>query len=83
MKKKRRKFLEKNVGKVRTVLFEEQNIEGKMKGYTSNYIRVLTEYNSSIINKFSNVKLEEIKGEIVTGKLEEKKFYTSKLLESA
>lgn len=58
--KKRHYFYEQMIGKKLQVLFEEENSNGKMKGYTSNYIRVVNDYNKAQVNSLINVKLTEI-----------------------
>ena len=58
--KKRRKFYEENLGKTFTVLFEEDVEDGKMHGFTENYIRVAAKYDPILINELKNVTLFEI-----------------------
>lgn len=58
--KKRRKFYEENLGKTFTVLFEEDVEEGKMHGFTENYIRVAAKYDPILINELKTVTLSEI-----------------------
>ena len=58
--KKKRKFYENNIGKHETVLFENENNEGMMYGYTSNYIKIKTPFKNELINTFKNVYLESI-----------------------
>ncbi len=58
--KKLRVFYEKNLGMEQTVLFEQQNDKGKMEGFTENYIRVQTNYNESLVNSLTKVKLSSI-----------------------
>ncbi|MBN1820523.1 MAG: tRNA (N(6)-L-threonylcarbamoyladenosine(37)-C(2))-methylthiotransferase MtaB [Prolixibacteraceae bacterium] len=50
-------FYQKNLGTERTVLFEEKKDKNTMKGFTENYIRVETGYNTNLINKPVKVKL--------------------------
>ncbi len=69
--KKRNEFYRKFMGKVFTVLFEYEEDNGLIKGFTSNYIRVQTKYNSELINKFVKVKISEVKGNICTTEIEE------------
>lgn len=58
--KKRRKFYEENLGKTFTVLFEEDIEDGKMHGFTENYIRVAAKYDPILINELKTVTLNEI-----------------------
>ncbi len=51
-------FAKQNMHKTAKVLFEKYNDNGKMYGFTENYIRVQTEYNPEIINKIIPVRLE-------------------------
>ena len=58
--KKRRAFYESQLGKTFTVLFEGENKDGYMYGFTENYIKVKTEYRPELINTLHRVKLERI-----------------------
>ena len=58
--KKRRFFYEQNLDKSFTVLFEEDIVDGKMHGFTENYIRVASKYDPLLINELKNVKLNDI-----------------------
>jgi threonylcarbamoyladenosine tRNA methylthiotransferase MtaB len=58
--KKRRKFYEDNLGKTFTVLFEEDIEDGKMHGFTENYIRVSAKYDPMLINELKTVQLHAI-----------------------
>lgn len=58
--KKRRAFYDKNLGKTFTVLFEEDIEDGKMHGFTENYIRVAAKYDPILINELKPVTLNEI-----------------------
>ena len=58
--KKRRRFYEENLGKTFTVLFEEDVEDGKMHGFTENYIRVAAKYDPVLINELKTVTLNEI-----------------------
>lgn len=59
--KKLRAFYEKNIGKIKTVLFEEKTGENSMEGFSENYIRVVAPYNKALINNLVPVKLENIR----------------------
>jgi threonylcarbamoyladenosine tRNA methylthiotransferase MtaB len=58
--KKRRKFYEENLAKTFTVLFEEDVEDGKMHGFTENYIRIAAKYDPILINELKAVTLSEI-----------------------
>jgi threonylcarbamoyladenosine tRNA methylthiotransferase MtaB len=58
--KKKRAFYEENVGSERTVLFEAEEEEGMMFGFTENYVKVKTPFDASLVNQFRNVKLTAI-----------------------
>lgn len=58
--KKKRKFYEDNVGKLKTVLFENDDNEGFMHGFTDNYVKVKISYDESLTNTLRKVKLTEI-----------------------
>ena len=53
-------FYEKQKGSVRTVLFEAENKDGFMYGFTENYIRVKAPFNSQWINQLMPTKLNTI-----------------------
>ncbi|AGC66977.1 MiaB-like tRNA modifying enzyme [Candidatus Uzinura diaspidicola str. ASNER] len=57
---KRQKFYDSQIGTERTVLFESENREGFLYGFTDNYIRVKIPYNEAIPNSLQNVKLKTI-----------------------
>ncbi|MFC4872527.1 tRNA (N(6)-L-threonylcarbamoyladenosine(37)-C(2))-methylthiotransferase MtaB [Negadavirga shengliensis] len=58
--KKRREFYEENLGKTFKVLFEDDVEDGKMHGFTENYIRVSAKYDPILINEIKEVTLMEI-----------------------
>ncbi len=58
--KKRRAFYESQLGSERTVLFEADNKEGYIYGFTENYVKVKTHFNPELINTLQSVKLLEI-----------------------
>jgi len=58
--KKRRQFYEKNLTEETEVLFENDIEDGKMHGFTSNYIRVSARYDPLLINEIKRVKLVSI-----------------------
>ncbi len=58
--KKKRVFYEENVGTERTVLFEAEEEEGMMYGFTENYVKVKTPFNPELVNNFRKVRLTSI-----------------------
>jgi threonylcarbamoyladenosine tRNA methylthiotransferase MtaB len=68
--KKKHQFYGQMLGKDLDVLFEDELVDNKMKGFTSNYVRVINEYDQSFINKLTSVNLTEITAEgICTGNI--------------
>jgi len=58
--KKRRAFYESQLGKDALVLFEADQKEGFMHGFTSNYVKVKVKYDPILVNELKAVKLTEI-----------------------
>ena len=58
--KKRRAFYESQVGRERTVLFEDENREGYIYGFTENYVRVKMPWNPVLANTLRDVTLTRI-----------------------
>lgn len=58
--KKRRAFYESQLGHKRTVLFEGENKEGFIHGFTDNYVKVKTYWNPRLVNTLHEVVLSEI-----------------------
>ena len=58
--KKKRFFYETQIGTIRTVLFEKEENEGNMEGFTENYIKVKTPYNPELANQFVRIQLTGI-----------------------
>lgn len=58
--KKRRAFYEQQLHSERTVLFESENKEGYIHGFTENYVKVKTPWNPELVNTLHAVKLTEI-----------------------
>jgi threonylcarbamoyladenosine tRNA methylthiotransferase MtaB len=58
--KKLRHFYEQHLGETRTVLFEGDNKDGFMHGFTDNYIKVKTPYNPDLVNQLRQVDLKEL-----------------------
>jgi len=58
--KKRRAFYESQIGSKRTVLFESDNKEGYINGFTENYVKVKTPWNPELVNTLHEIKLTKI-----------------------
>lgn len=58
--KKKRAFYEQNIGSIRTVLFESEEDNGMMYGFTENYVKIKTPYDPDLINTFQKIELTEI-----------------------
>ncbi len=58
--KKRRAFYESQIGATRTVLFEAENKEGYIHGFTENYVKVKTPWNPELVNTLHEIKLTKI-----------------------
>ncbi|AOR26863.1 2-methylthioadenine synthetase [Formosa sp. Hel3_A1_48] len=58
--KKRRAFYELQLGSVQTVLFEGENKEGYIHGFTPNYVKVKTPWNPNLVNTTHEVSLKQI-----------------------
>jgi threonylcarbamoyladenosine tRNA methylthiotransferase MtaB len=58
--KKRRAFYENQIGTNRTVLFETENKEGYIHGFTENYVRVKTPWNPELANTLREINLTKI-----------------------
>jgi threonylcarbamoyladenosine tRNA methylthiotransferase MtaB len=58
--KKRRAFYESQIATSRTVLFETENREGYMYGFTENYVKVKAPFNPELINTLQAVTLSSI-----------------------
>ena len=58
--KKRRAFYENQLGSQRTVLFEGENKEGYIHGFTENYVKVKAPWHPELVNTLHEVSLTEI-----------------------
>ena len=58
--KKRRAFYESQLGTSRTVLFEAENKEGYIHGFTENYVKVKTPWNPELVNTLHEINLTHI-----------------------
>ena len=58
--KKRRAFYESQLNTHRTVLFESENKEGYIHGFTENYVKVKTPWNPELVNTLHDITLTKI-----------------------
>ncbi len=58
--KKRRAFYESQLGTVQNVLFESENKEGYIHGFTRNYVKVKAPWNPELVNTIHDVYLKAI-----------------------
>ena len=58
--KKRRAFYESQLGKVKTVLFENDVEDGMMHGFTENYVRIAARFDPLLVNELKQVRLTRI-----------------------
>ena len=58
--KKRRSFYENQLNSTRTVLFESENKQGFIHGFTENYVKVKTPWNPDLVNSLHQIKLTKI-----------------------
>ena len=58
--KKRRAFYESQLGSTKTVLFEGENKEGYIHGFTENYVKVKAPWNPDLVNTLHEVELTKI-----------------------
>ena len=58
--KKRRAFYESQLGNELEVLFESENKEGYIHGFTQNYVKIKHPWNPELVNTIKKVKLSEI-----------------------
>ena len=70
--KKKRAFYESQLGKVKPVLFEHENHDGMMYGFTSNYVKVAVPYQEDLVNQIHPLLLEKIDPDgMVRGQLQD------------
>jgi threonylcarbamoyladenosine tRNA methylthiotransferase MtaB len=67
--KKKKQFYSEMIGTAQEVLFEQSNNSGEMHGFTSNYIRVKTEFNEGLTNNLRLFQLQGIDGDFCAGKI--------------
>ena len=58
--RKKLAFYQTQVGKKRSVLFEQEENEGLLYGFSENYVKVKTPFNAALVNQIVGVQLTEI-----------------------
>ncbi|WP_262151609.1 tRNA (N(6)-L-threonylcarbamoyladenosine(37)-C(2))-methylthiotransferase MtaB [Chryseobacterium foetidum] len=58
--KKKMSFYQTQLGQTLPVLWEHENKDGKMYGFTENYVRVQKDFDSASVNQIEFLKLEKI-----------------------
>ena len=58
--KKRRAFYESQLNTVRNVLFEAENKQGYIQGFSDNYVKIKVPWNPALVNTIHSMKLSEI-----------------------
>ena len=71
--KKRTKFYSDMIGTNQQVLFESENKNGSTQGFTSNYIKIVTDYDEELAGKLSSVSILEANYEHCSGSISLKK----------
>jgi threonylcarbamoyladenosine tRNA methylthiotransferase MtaB len=61
--KKRRAFYEQHIGKTHNVLFESEQHENYLNGFTDNYVKVKVPYDKALENQICSVTLKSIDAE--------------------
>lgn len=63
--RKKRGFYETQIDKEKTVLFEGEDENGMMFGFTENYVKVKTPFSEDLVNSFRKVRLQEIDRDMI------------------
>ena len=58
--RKKQQFYHSQLGKWRTVLFEQEEDEGKMYGFTENYLKVESTFDASLVNQLVPVQMDQL-----------------------
>ena len=58
--KKKQYFYQQNLNRQSTILFEETNVNGKILGFSDNYVRVAADYDEQLINQLIPGKIKNI-----------------------
>ena len=60
---KKTSFYKNNIGTDYNVLFESENKNGLIEGYTENYIRVRKDWNKNLVGQIKKVRIEKVDSE--------------------
>ena len=60
---KKTSFYKNNIGNDYNVLFESENKNGLIEGYTENYIRVRKDWNKNLVGQIRKVRIEKVDSE--------------------
>lgn len=58
--RKKKQFYHSQLGTLKTVLFEHEEDEGKMHGFTENYIKVEAPFNADFVNELVEVRMDKL-----------------------
>ncbi|MEC7880015.1 MAG: tRNA (N(6)-L-threonylcarbamoyladenosine(37)-C(2))-methylthiotransferase MtaB [Bacteroidota bacterium] len=61
---KKSRFYKQHIGGDYNVLFESENKNGFIEGYTENYIRVRKNWNKNLVGKIQKVRIEKVDSEV-------------------
>jgi threonylcarbamoyladenosine tRNA methylthiotransferase MtaB len=67
--KKKNYFYTEMIGKNLDVLFESEDNDEMIKGFSSNYVRVQNKYDESLENNICTFKIESLKNDLAVGKI--------------
>ena len=67
--RKKNLFYDNMIGKELNVLFESVDDEGKIKGFSSNYVRVSHPFDSDLVNKFAYIKIKCVNNNLCEGEI--------------
>ncbi len=67
--KKRNHFYAQHIGETRNVLFESEEHDGMLEGFSDNYVKVKVPYQFELINKIAPVKLVSSEDDFVSGEI--------------
>jgi threonylcarbamoyladenosine tRNA methylthiotransferase MtaB len=67
--RKRELFYHKMTGKDLDILFEAENHNGIIRGFSSNYVKVAAAFNPDFINTISRVRIKNVENLICTGEI--------------
>lgn len=69
--KKKNYFYNQMIGKNLDVLFESKDEDGTIKGFSSNYVRVMHKFDSELENKICNVSVKGLENGLAIGEIKE------------